>query len=106
MVAITFVTHDGREHIIAARAGLSLMENAIAEGVEGIVAVCGGNAYCGTCRVYVAEDWRARLGERSDLETPMIEAAGDENPAVRLSCQIVVAENMDGLVVTTPVSQT
>jgi len=106
MVGITFVTHDGREHIIEARPGLSLMENAMAEGVEGIEAVCGGNAYCGTCRVYPAPEWRERLGERNDLEGPMIESVGDENSAARLSCQIVVTPELDGLVVTTPVTQT
>lgn len=106
MVRVTYITHDGRRQEIDARPGLSLMENAIANGIEGIEAVCGGNAYCGTCRVYVAPEWQARLGERNDLEGPMLDTVGDDNPAARLSCQINVTQDMDGLVVSLPETQT
>ena len=106
MVQVTFIAADGREQRIAARAGLSLMEAAMAGGVDGIDAVCGGNAYCGTCRVYPDLAWRDVLGTRNDLEGPMIETAGDDNPAARLSCQITVTAALDGLVVRLPESQT
>lgn len=105
MVAITFIAADGAEQTIVAAEGLSLMENAVGGGIAAIEAVCGGNAYCGTCRVYVEPDWGAAMGEASEIELPMIEAAGDQTPGVRLSCQITVAAEMDGLVVRTPASQ-
>jgi 2Fe-2S ferredoxin len=105
MVAIRFIAADGSEEVIDAREGLSLMENAAANGVGAIEAVCGGNAYCGTCRVYVDPAWRAVTGEAGEMELPMFEATGDENPDVRLSCQIPVTAALDGLVVRTPASQ-
>ena len=105
MVAITFIAADGAERTIDASAGLSLMENAIGNGIEAIEAVCSGNAYCGTCRVYPEPAWRAVLGEAGEIELPMIEVSGDETPGVRLSCQITVTPQLDGLVVRTPASQ-
>ncbi|MEJ5978023.1 2Fe-2S iron-sulfur cluster-binding protein [Novosphingobium sp. PS1R-30] len=105
MVAITFIAADGAERTIDASEDLSLMENAVGNGIEAIEAVCSGNAYCGTCRVYVDAAWQGRLGEAGDIELPMIEASGDETPGVRLSCQIVVTPDLDGLVVRTPASQ-
>lgn len=106
MVSVTYITFDGREQQVDARTGMSLMENAIANGVDGIDAVCGGNAYCGTCRVHVDPAWQALLGERNDLEGPMLDTVGDDNPAARLSCQITVTGEMDGLVVRLPETQT
>jgi 2Fe-2S ferredoxin len=105
MVAITFIAANGDEQTIDASAGISLMENAVGNGVEAILAVCGGNAYCGTCRVYVEPDWCAVMGEVTEIELPMIEATGDDTPGVRLSCQITVTPQLEGLVVRTPVSQ-
>lgn len=105
MVAVTFITFDGLEQRIEARPGMSLMENATANGVEGIEAVCGGNAYCGTCRVYVDPAWQERLGERNGLETPLLDSIGEDNPAARLSCQLAVTPGFDGLVVRLPASQ-
>lgn len=105
MVAITFVAVDGAETRIDATCGRSLMENAVAGGVAAIEAICGGNAYCGTCRVHVVPGWRAVTGEVTEVEEPMIEASGDDDPGVRLSCQIVVTPELDGLVVHTPASQ-
>jgi len=90
---------------IEAREGLSLMENAVAAGVETILALCGGNAYCGTCRVHVEPDWRPVTGPASAIEQPMIEASGDGDPGARLSCQLLVTPALDGLVVRTPLSQ-
>lgn len=105
MVQVTYIAFDGREQLVDAEAGLSLMENAIANDVEGIVAVCGGNAYCGTCRVYVDPAWRERTGERNEMEPPMLETVGEEDPSARLSCQIVITDELDGLVVRLPESQ-
>ncbi|MFC0204801.1 2Fe-2S iron-sulfur cluster-binding protein [Novosphingobium soli] len=105
MVGITFIAADGGETHIEATSGLSLMENAVANGVDAIEAICGGNAYCGTCRVHVEPKWRPVLGGATEIEEPMIEASGDTDPGVRLSCQIVVRTELDGLVVRTPESQ-
>jgi 2Fe-2S ferredoxin len=105
MVAITFIAADGAAQTIDASEGLSLMENAVGNGVAGIEAICGGNAYCGTCRVYIEPDWRDILGEAGEIELPMIEASGDETAGVRLSCQITVGAQHGGLIVRTPASQ-
>ncbi|RYE60721.1 MAG: 2Fe-2S iron-sulfur cluster binding domain-containing protein [Hyphomicrobiales bacterium] len=68
-------------------------------GIEAIEAVCSGNAYCGTCRISVEPEWREIMGGATEIELPMIEAAGDATPGVRLSCQITVTPEMAGLVV-------
>jgi 2Fe-2S ferredoxin len=103
---VTYITFDGRQQCIDAENGISLMENAVANGIDGIEAVCGGNAYCGTCRVYVDPAWQERTGARTEVEDPMLETVGDDNPSARLSCQIVVTDELDGLVVTMPETQT
>jgi len=105
MVAITFIAADGAERTVDATEGLSLMENAVGGDITAIEAVCGGNAYCGTCRVYVEPEWRGTAGGATEIELPMIEAAGDDTPGVRLSCQITVTPALHGLVVRTPASQ-
>jgi 2Fe-2S ferredoxin len=105
MPSIKFIAANGGEEIIQAVAGVSLMENAVANGIEAIKAICGGNAYCGTCRVYVDPGWRAVTGEAGEIELPMIEASGDTEPGVRLACQIIVTAQLDGLTVRTPLSQ-
>lgn len=105
MVSVRFIAADGGEKVIDATEGVSLMENAVAGGIEAIEAICGGNAYCGTCRVHVDPAWRAVTGEVTEIELPMIEVTGDTDPGVRLSCQIVVTAQLEGLVVRTPASQ-
>ena len=106
MPSVTYITADGREQTIDARTGISLMENAIANGIDGIEAVCGGNAYCATCRVYVDPAWADKVNAKTDVEGPMLDSVGDNDPAVRLSCQIQVTDALDGLVVRLPESQT
>lgn len=105
MVKVRFIAADGAQQTIEVSEGLSLMENAVAGGVDAIEAVCGGNAYCGTCRVYIAPAWRDLLGNATEIEQPMLESVGDGDPSLRLSCQIMVTAALDGLVVRTPVSQ-
>ncbi|MCT2399958.1 (2Fe-2S)-binding protein [Novosphingobium mangrovi (ex Huang et al. 2023)] len=102
---VRFIAIDGSEQTIDATCGMSLMENAVANGVEAIEAICGGNAYCGTCRVHVDPVWRKVTGPVTEIEEPMIEASGDSDPGVRLSCQIPVTTDLEGLVVRTPESQ-
>ncbi|MEZ5735073.1 MAG: 2Fe-2S iron-sulfur cluster-binding protein [Novosphingobium sp.] len=105
MVKITYIEDSGERHTIDAPLGLSMMKAAVNEGIEGIVAECGGNCACGTCRVYVPEEWRDKLQPPQDTETEMIQYSEDENPGVRLSCQIPVTEELDGIEVRMPKSQ-
>jgi 2Fe-2S ferredoxin len=105
LVSITFIAHDGERHEIDAPHGLSMMKAALNAGVEGIVGECGGNCACGTCRVYVGEEWRAKLPAPKPGETEMVDYVGDADPAVRLSCQIPVTDEIDGIEVTMPESQ-
>lgn len=105
MVSVKFISVAGEETMIEAREGLSLMENAVAEGIAAIEAVCGGNAYCGTCRVHVDPAWQDAVGGATEVEVPILEASDDMVPGLRLSCQIAVTPGLDGLVVRTPASQ-
>ena len=105
MPTITFISHEGTAQTIDAESGLSLMESAIREGVEGIDADCGGACACGTCRVVVDETWRERIGEAGDVEAMMLEMAPLPLEGARLSCQISVSDALDGLIVSVPEEQ-
>lgn len=83
----------------AATPGLSLMEAALEAGVEGILAECGGACSCATCHVILDDDWHQRLGSASELEEGMLEFSENACERSRLSCQIDVTEEMDGMVV-------
>jgi ferredoxin, 2Fe-2S len=104
-VKITIVSHDGTARSFDVAPGTSLMEAAKANDVPGIDAVCGGNCYCGTCRVHVESDWLARLRPADTFELELIAAAGDDKPNARLSCQIALVDALDGLLVHTPEQQ-
>lgn len=105
MARITYIEADGREYTVDVEPGLTVMEGARSNDVEGILADCGGHCACGTCRVYIDEPWRSKLGPASDMEAATIEAHEDALPGRRLSCQIAVTEELDGLVVHMPESQ-
>jgi ferredoxin, 2Fe-2S len=105
LVKITYIEASGREHTVQAKIGHTVMETAVKNGVPGIVAECGGQRACATCRVYVDEAWRAKTGEAGKDELSMIEFSGETEPSARLSCQIKVVEGLDGLVVRMPQSQ-
>jgi 2Fe-2S ferredoxin len=102
---ITVVSHDGTAHTFEAAPGTTLMEAAKAHDVPGIDAVCGGNCYCGTCRVHIAPDWLAKLRPADSFELDLLDGAGDGEPTARLSCQIPLVDALDGLVVSTPEQQ-
>jgi len=106
MVRVTFIDHAGAETTIEAAPGFTLMEAAKASDIAGIEAVCGGNCYCGTCRVVVDPVWRAAVGPASDFEAPVLESTGDEADGLRCSCQIAISDRLDGLIVRLPQSQT
>jgi 2Fe-2S ferredoxin len=105
MVKITYVEASGVEHVIDATPGRSVMENAVKNNVPGIAADCGGVCACATCRVYVGEMWQTKVPEPSEMERSMIEYSGDTSPKVRLSCQMQVTPELDGLIVHMPERQ-
>ena len=105
MPKITYRSHGGAVRMVEAAAGSTVMETAIRNGVEGIDADCGGACACATCHVYVEEEWLAKLGPRSEMEASMLEFAEDVRANSRLGCQITMTEELDGLMVETPVSQ-
>lgn len=105
MAKITFVEASGAEHVVEAKLGLTVMESAVKNNVPGITADCGGTCACATCRVYVDEAWRGKLPEPTEMEQGMIEFSEDPQPNVRLSCQVKVTPDLNGLVVRMPESQ-
>ena len=105
MARITYIEHDGTEHPIDVKPGLSVMEGAVKHNVPGIDADCGGACACATCHVYVDEAWRAKTGTPSAMEESMLDFAENVEPNSRLSCQIKVTDELDGLVVRMPESQ-
>jgi 2Fe-2S ferredoxin len=105
MTTITFVDFQGVARTVEAENGSTVMENAVRNAIPGIEAECGGACACATCHVYVAEEWRDKVGEPSQMEEDMLDFAYDIRPNSRLSCQIKVKEELDGLVVHTPERQ-
>lgn len=102
MTKVTFITNDLGPQAVEAIDGLSLMENARRANVRGIIAECGGACACATCHVHVAEPWLAQAGEPNEMEREMLDFANDVRPNSRLSCQIKVTAELDGLVVVIP----
>jgi 2Fe-2S ferredoxin len=105
MAKITYIEHDGTEHVIDVKTGLSVMEGAVKNNIPGIDADCGGACACATCHVYVKPEWLDKTGEKSAMEESMLDFAESVEPNSRLSCQIKVSDELDGLVVTMPESQ-
>lgn len=105
MAKITYIEHDGTEHVVDVEDGLTVMEGAVRNMVPGIDADCGGACACATCHVFVDEAWTAKTGERSSMEDSMLDFADDVRDNSRLSCQIKVSGELDGLVVRMPEEQ-
>ena len=106
MPKITFISHEGKKNIVEVAPGLSVMEGAIQNNIAGIDADCGGSMACATCHVYVPENWSNKLENPQDAEQDMIDMAYEPKKNSRLSCQIIVSDDLDGLEVTTPIKQT
>ncbi|MGQ9427005.1 2Fe-2S iron-sulfur cluster-binding protein [Gilvimarinus sp. F26214L] len=102
LVRIRFIEHNGTEHEVEAEPGLSVMEAAVQNGVAGIDADCGGSCACATCHVFVDEAWTDKLQPMEDMEDAMLSVSNDRQENSRLSCQIKLSEELDGLVVRTP----
>ncbi|WP_240006159.1 2Fe-2S iron-sulfur cluster-binding protein [Pseudaquidulcibacter saccharophilus] len=105
MTEITFIEHNGKEHKVDAAGGGSVMEAAVKNNIPGIDADCGGACACATCHVYVDEKWLDKINPMGSMEESMLDFAENVQPNSRLSCQIVVNEDLEGLVVTIPESQ-
>jgi 2Fe-2S ferredoxin len=102
MPTITVIEFDGQGHTIEVQSGRTLMENVLESGVPGIDADCGGACACGTCHCFVAEDWREIAGEADPMEESMLGMRPDRIETSRLSCQIQVSDEMEGMVVRLP----
>ena len=105
MPKVTYIEHNGKEHQVEVENGLSIMEGAVQNGIPGIDADCGGACACATCHVYVREEWLDKLSEQSESEKDMLDFAFDVEENSRLSCQIKVTDELDGLVVKLPEKQ-
>ena len=106
MVKVTFIEHDGTRHDVEAKSGVSLMEAARMNNVPGILADCGGACACATCHVMVQGDWMAKLCDISEEEEAMLEFGLEERSETsRLSCQLEVSEDLDGIELQLPESQ-
>ena len=105
MARITYILHDGTERVVEAEPGMTVMEAAVKNSVPGIAAECGGACACATCHVYVEPEWKEKTGQRNPMEEDMLDFAFDVRPTSRLSCQIKVTPELDGLVVHTPARQ-
>ena len=105
MAKVTYIEHDGREHVVEVKTGLSVMEGAIRNNVPGIDADCGGACACATCHVYVDEAFAAETGRPAAMEESMLDFAENVQPNSRLSCQIRVKDDLDGLIVRLPENQ-
>ena len=106
MPLVTYIEHNGTPHPVQVPNGESVMQGAVNNMLNGIVGECGGALACATCHCYVDDAWMSRVGPPSALEMEMLEsAAADMKPSSRLSCQITVRDELDGLVVRLPASQ-
>ena len=102
MPSITIVEFSGESHTIEAESGVTLMENVVNNAVPGIDADCGGACACGTCHCFIGEEWRAPTGTADGMEEAMLGMRPDKTETSRLSCQINVSDDMQGMVVHLP----
>ena len=105
MPKITYIEHNGKSHVIDVPNGLSVMEGAVQNNIPGIDADWGGSCACATCHVYVNEKWFSKLATKESAEEDMLDMAYEPKKFSRLSCQITVEDNLDGLVVKMPSKQ-
>jgi 2Fe-2S ferredoxin len=105
MPKIVFIEPDGDRREITAPVGITLMEAARQHGIQGIVAQCGGACACATCHVYIDPAWTAKLEPREDMEEGMLETAWEPKENSRLSCQVHITAELDGMQVTVPKQQ-
>ena len=105
MAKITYIEHNGKSHKVNVPNGLSVMEGAVQNNIPGIDADCGGSCACATCHVYVDEEWFNKLPKKEITEEDMLDMAYEPKKFSRLTCQITVTDELDGLVVKMPSKQ-
>jgi len=105
MAKIRFIQHDGTEHVVEGVVGLSIMQTARNNLVPGIIGDCGGNCSCATCHGYIDPDWVDKLEPQTEDETVMLDGAMHQESNSRLTCQIKLTPELDGIVVRLPISQ-
>ena len=105
MAKIKYIEHNGNEHTVDVQNGLTVMEGAVQNDIPGIDADCGGGMACATCHVYVKEEWLDKLPTKEDGEEDMLDMAFEPKKNSRLSCQLVVSDELDGLTVDIPSKQ-
>ena len=105
MPKITYIEHSGKSHTVDIPKGLTVMEGAVQNNIPGIDADCGGSMACATCHVYVKEEWFDKLPKKEDGEEDMLDMAFEPKKFSRLSCQLMVSDDLDGLVVNLPTKQ-
>ena len=106
MAKITYIEYNGTNHTVDVQNGLTVMEGAVQNNIPGIDADCGGGMACATCHVYVKEDWFDKINKKNEGEDDMLDQAYEPKKNSRLSCQIIVSDDLDGLVVDMPEKQT
>ena len=105
MAKITYITHDNKTHTVDVQNGLTVMEGAVQNDIPGIDADCGGGMACATCHVYVKEEWFNKLTSKQEGEDDMLDQAYEPKQNSRLSCQLIVSDDLDGLIVNLPEKQ-
>ena len=105
MPKVTYNTDDNQTHTVDIQNGLTVMEGAVQNDIPGIDADCGGGMACATCHVYIKEEWWDKLPNKEDGEEDMLDMAYEPNKFSRLSCQLIVSDELDGLVVSIPTKQ-
>ena len=105
MAKITYITHDKKNHTIDVQNGLTVMEGAVQNDIPGIDADCGGGMACATCHVYVNDGWFDKLPSKEDGEEDMLDMAFEPKKNSRLSCQIIISDELDGLTINIPSKQ-
>jgi len=105
MPKITYIEFNGKSHTIEVANGLSVMEGAVQNNIPGIDADCGGSMACATCHVYVKEEWFSKLPKKEDGEEDMLDMAFEPKKNSRLSCQLMITDQLEGLVVNLPEKQ-
>ena len=105
MAKITYITHNDEKHTVEVQNGLTVMEGAVQNDIPGIDADCGGGMACATCHVYVNDGWFDKLQPKEDGEEDMLDMAFEPKKNSRLSCQIIISDELDGLIINIPSKQ-
>ena len=105
MAKITYIEHTNKKHIVEVPNNMSVMEGAVQNNIPGIDADCGGSMACATCHVYIDSKWFDKLKKKDESEEDMLDMAYQPNKFSRLSCQLLVSDKLDGLILRMPTKQ-